>query len=178
MPAAAPAGEPSWSFWPSLRPGEHGHNKKRVEPDVLVSWSNTVLLIEAKHRGLQEPTQWVEQIRAVREAPAHARKQVWFIAVGGIVMQQGDAHLAHVGREIPRDIPGLCTMRWEDLREVLYSLDTSALPSGQSALLRDVALALETWGYRRKAWFSSLPTGATRLRAEDAMRVLQAWGVR
>ncbi|WP_437802649.1 hypothetical protein [Sorangium sp. So ce693] len=51
MPAIPPVGVPSWSFWPSLRPGDGGRNKVRVEPDLLVSWGDTLLLIEAKHRG-------------------------------------------------------------------------------------------------------------------------------
>jgi hypothetical protein len=49
MPTTVPEGAQTWSFWPSLRPGERGLNKQRVEPDVLVLWSDTLLLIEAKH---------------------------------------------------------------------------------------------------------------------------------
>lgn len=178
MPAAPPPGAPSWSFWPGLRPGAQAHNKQRVEPDVLVSWGDTVLLIEAKHRGLQDPAQWVEQIRAVRATPAHSGKPLWLIAVGGIVMAAAHDHLARVRRDLVGEIPGLLTMRWEALREVLYSLDGSAPPSGQSAVLHDMAAALEAWGYRKKTWFSSLPAVAARLRGEEALSTLQNWRVR
>ncbi|WP_437291027.1 hypothetical protein [Sorangium sp. So ce406] len=178
MPAVPPAGVPSWSFWPGLRPGDGGRNKYRVEPDVLVSWSDTLLLIEAKHRGLQYPAQWVEQIRAARAAPAHATKQMWLVAVGGIVMQDAHGHLAHVRRELAGEICGLVTIRWEDLREVLYAAEASTRPSPQSAILRDMAAALEAWGYRRKAWFSSLPGVAERLRTEHSMSRLQTWRIR
>ncbi|AUX32023.1 MULTISPECIES: hypothetical protein [Sorangium] len=170
MPAAVPGGVPSWSFWPALRPGDGGRNKLRVEPDVLVSWGDTLLVIEAKHRGLQDPSQWVEQIRAARAAPAHAAKQLWLIAVGGIVTQEGDGCLAHVRRELAGDRCGLLTIRWEDLREALYAVEAVT----PSVVLRDMAAALEAWGYRRKVRFSSLPAVAGRLRAEEAMAVLRA----
>ncbi|XXX81439.1 hypothetical protein WMF30_22030 [Sorangium sp. So ce134] len=174
MPAAPPARVAAWSFWPALRPGDGGRNKQRVEPDVLVSWGDTLLLIEAKHRGLQDPAQWTEQIRAARGAPAYAAKQLWLIAVGGIVTQEGHGHLAHVRRELAGELCGLLTIRWEDLREVLYAVEAST----PSAVLRDIAAALEAWGYRRKVRFSSLPAIAGRLRAEEAISALRAWRVR
>jgi hypothetical protein len=178
MPGVPPEGTPSWSFWPGLRPGAQAHNTVRVEPDVLVTWGDTRLLIEAKHRCFQDPGQWIEQIRALRGAPAHAGKQTWLLAVGGIVKQEAQAHLARVHRELAGEVPGLLTIRWECLREVLYSLDGPALPSGPSAVVRDMAAALEEWGYRRKTWFSSLPAVAARLRGEEALSALQSWRVR
>ncbi|KYF68131.1 hypothetical protein [Sorangium cellulosum] len=178
MPAIPPAGAPSWSFWPSLRPGDRGRNKVRVEPDVLVSWGDTLLLIEAKHRGFQDPAQWVEQIRAARAMPAHSEKQLWLIAVGGIVMQEGHGHLARVRRDVASDVAGVLTIRWEDLREVLYPIEASTRASPQSAVLRDMAAALEAWGYRRKTWFSSLPAVTERPGSEDSVGMIQGWRIR
>ncbi|XXT23802.1 hypothetical protein WME94_19890 [Sorangium sp. So ce429] len=178
MPAVPPVGVPSWSFWPRLRPGDGGRNKVRVEPDVLVSWGDTLLLIEAKHRGFQDPAQWVEQIRAARATPPHSEKQLWLIAVGGLVMQEGHGYLARVRREVASDVAGVLTIRWEDLREVLYTIEASTRASPQSAVLRDMAAALEAWGYRRKTWFSSLPTVTERLRSDDSVSVLLAWRIR
>ncbi|WP_437986670.1 hypothetical protein [Sorangium sp. So ce117] len=178
MPAIPPVGVPSWSFWPSLRPGDGGRNKVRVEPDVLVSWGDTLLLIEAKHRGFQDPAQWVEQIRAARATPVHSSKQLWLIAVGGLVMQEGHAYLARVRREVASDVAGVLTIRWEDLREVLYPIEASVRASPQAALLRDMAAALEAWGYRRKTWFSSLPTATKRLGSEGSVCMIQRWRIR
>ncbi|WP_437971070.1 hypothetical protein WMF04_18065 [Sorangium sp. So ce260] len=178
LPVVAPLGPPSWSFWPGLRPGDGGRNKRRVEPDVLVSWGDTLLLIEAKHRCLQDPAQWVEQLRAARAATAHAKKQLWLVAVGGLVMQEVHGYLAHVRREVTSEISGLLTIRWEDLREALYTVEASTHPSPQSAVLRDMAAALEAWGYRRKTWFSSLPTVTERLRTEDSVSMIQDWRIR
>ena len=104
---------------------------------------------------------------------------MWFIAAGGIETGNGDAHLFRVRAELPGDLPGLLLMRWEDLRdEVDRRRATSELSPEASAVLTDMAMALETWGYRRKIWFSSLPTVAARLRAEEAMPALRAWRVR
>ncbi|WP_437947568.1 hypothetical protein WME98_43590 [Sorangium sp. So ce296] len=178
MPAIPPVGVPSWSFWPSLRPGDGGRNKVRVEPDVLVSWGDTLLLIEAKHRGFQDPAQWVEQIRAARAVPAHSKKQLWLIAVGGIVTQEGQGNLARVRREVASDVAGVLTIRWEDLREMLYPIEASTRGSPQSAILRDMAAALEAWGYRRKTWFSSLPAVAERLAGEGSVSTIQGWRIR
>ena len=175
LPAAPPRGAPSWLFWPRLRPGELGLNKRRVEPDVVVSWGDTVILIEAKHRGLQDPVQWVEQIRAVREAPAHAGKQVWLFAVGGIVLHESSGYFDQVRGELGDDLPGLLEMRWEDLREVLHSLDELTSSSGHAEIVHDIAAGLEAWGYRRKTSFSSLADVAARLRIKTAPSALQDW---
>ncbi|WP_437626713.1 hypothetical protein [Sorangium sp. So ce1151] len=178
LPAVPPVELPSWSFWPGLRPGDGGRNKLRVEPDVLVSWGDTLLLIEAKHRCRQDPAQWVEQLRAARAATEHAGKHLWLIAVGGLVMQELHGSLARVRREVGCEISGLLTIRWEELREVLYTVEASTRPSPQSAVLRDMAAALEAWGYRRKTWFSSLPTVTERLRTDHSASMIQDWRVR
>lgn len=47
LPPDAPSGAPTYSFWPSLRPGADGGNAIRVEPDVLVTWDDSLLVIEA-----------------------------------------------------------------------------------------------------------------------------------
>lgn len=177
MPEAAPEGDPSWAFWPGLRPGAQAFNKNRVEPDVLVSWGDTRLLIEAKHRGLQDPGQWIEQLRALRAHPAHAGKPTWLLAVGGIVKHEAHNHRARVQRELAGEVPGLLTLRWEELREELYSRGAGRLPSGAAAVVHDMAAALEMWGYRRKTWFSSLPALATRSRSQEALSALRSWRI-
>lgn len=92
-------------------------------------------------------------------------------------MQEGHGHLERVRRALASEFLGVLTIRWEDLREVLYSIEGSTIPPTQSAILRDMAAALEAWGYRRKAWFSSLPAAAVRLRTEESMSVLRTWRI-
>lgn len=178
LPSDAPSGAPTWSFWPSLRPGAEGGNAQRVEPDVLVSWGDTVLVIEAKHYGAQWAGQWLEQIRAIQAIPAHTAKRVWFIAVGGIVPHEQDTNAAHVRRELSSALPGLLAMRWEDMHHAIDDFCISNCPPEQSAVLNDIAAALDAWGYRKKTWFSSLRASGPSFQAERAMAVLQAWRVR
>ena len=81
---AAPKGSPSWVFWPSVRPAEQSRNSVRVEPDVVAGWGDTVLLLEAKHRGEQWTGQWLDQIRAVRaDRRWRGCSKLLFFAVGG-----------------------------------------------------------------------------------------------
>jgi len=178
LPSDAPSGAPTWSFWPSLRPGADGGNAIRVEPDVLLSWPNTLLVIEAKHYGEQRANQWVEQIRAVSAMPEHSGKRIWLIAVGGIVPQEQEAQAAYVRRELSHASLGLLAMRWEDLHHAIDELRISTCLPEQSAVLNDIAAALDAWGYRKKTWFSSLQASGASFQSEKAMGTLQTWRVR
>lgn len=178
LPANAPSGAPTWSFWPSLRPGVDGANKNRVEPDVLVSWPDALLVIEAKHWGEQSEHQWVEQLRAVHAMPEHAGKRVWLIAVGGIAPHELEVRAAHVRCAIPHWLPGLLAMRWEDLRHIIDEFRGPSRPHEQLAVLNDIAAALDMWGYRKKTWFASLRPSDPLIQANKAMSVLHAWRVR
>jgi hypothetical protein len=178
LPPEAPSGPPVWSFWPSIRPGADGRNAIRVEPDVLVSWPKTLLIVEAKHYGAQWAGQWIEQIRAVRAMPEHAEKAIWIIAVGGIVAHEHEVQAEQVRQELANASPGLLAIRWEALHDVIDEVRYSDCPPEQAAVLNDIAAGLDTWGYRKKTWFSSLRSTEPLVRANESMNVLQTWRVR
>lgn len=178
LPPDAPTGAPAYGFWPSLRPGAGGANAQKVEPDVLVSWPDTLLVVEAKHYGVQWAGQWVEQIRAIQAIPAHSAKRIWFIAVGGIVAHEQDTNAAHVRRELSSASPGLLAMRWEELHHAIDDVRISCRAPEQLAVLKDIAAALDAWGYRKKTWFSSLRATEPLMRANESMNVLQTWRIR
>jgi hypothetical protein len=178
LPPDVPSGAPAYSFWPSLRPGEGGANTQRVEPDVLVSWPDTLLVFEAKHYGQQYANQWVEQIRAVRAMPEHWGKRIWLIAVGGIVSHELESQAAHVRREITSSLAGLLALRWDDLH---HAIDEFRIPSRspeQLAILNDIAAGLDAWGYRKKTWFSTLRAIGSSFQSKNSLDVLQKWRVR
>jgi hypothetical protein len=178
LPPDVPPGAPTYSFWPSLRPGVDGRNARRVEPDVLVSWPEILLIVEAKHYGMQWAGQWVAQIQAVRDTPEHAGKAIWLIAVGGIVAQEHEAQATQVRHEITNPLPGLLALRWEDLHHAIEEFRNSSRASEQVAILSDIAAGLDVWGYRKKTWFSSLRSTEPLVRANESMNVLQTWRVR
>jgi len=178
LPSEVPSGAPAYSFWPSLRPGEGGANAQRVEPDVLVSWLDTLLVVEAKHYGQQYANQWVEQIRAVRAMPEHWGKRIWLVAVGGIVANEQREQAAHVRREITNSSPELLALRWDDLHHAIDEFRNSNCPPEQLAILNDIVAGLDAWGYRKKRWFSSLRSAGPLVRANESMNVLQKWRVR
>lgn len=178
LPPDAPPGAPSFLFWPSLRPGPDGRNSHRVEPDVLISWGNTVMIIEAKHFGEQYANQWVEQIRAVRAMPEHSDKRIWLMAAGGIVLQEQQEQAAIVCHELANAAPGLLAMRWEDLHHAIDEVRMSPRAPEQAAVLNDMAAGLDAWGYRKKTWFSSLRAIGPSFQSEKAVKVLQAWRVK
>ncbi|HRI68759.1 MAG TPA: hypothetical protein PK156_31235 [Polyangium sp.] len=178
LPSEVPLGAPTYLFWRNLRPGVDGRNAQRVEPDVLVSWPETLLIVEAKHYGVQWAGQWVEQIRAVRAMPEHAEKTIWLIAVGGIVAHELEAQAAQVRHVLANVSPGLLAMRWEDLHHAIDEFRISSRAPEQLAILNDIAAALDAWGYRKKTWFSSLRSAGPLVRANESMNVLQMWRVR
>ncbi|MEZ4309050.1 MAG: hypothetical protein R3F14_13515 [Polyangiaceae bacterium] len=179
FPAHPPDTAPSWDFWPGLKAGPRAPHKKRVEPDVLVSWGDSRLLIEAKHRGLQDPVgQWVEQIDAVRASPRHAGARLYFLAVGGVVPLGGD-ELERLRERLGGDVPPLFTLHWEELCDVLSRQCEEGAAPPASALMRDMVQALERWGYRRMKWLTSLPngTGDGRSQFDQAAAVLRNWRI-
>jgi hypothetical protein len=178
LPPEAPSGAPAFSFWPNLRPSADGRNKLRVEPDVLISWGDTLLVIEAKHYGEQHAGQWVEQIRAVRAMPEHWGKRIWLVAVGGIVANEQREQAAHVRREITNSLAGVLALRWEDLHHAIDEFRKFNCPAEQLAILNDIAAGLDAWGYRKKKWFSSLRSAEPLVRANESMNVLQMWRLR
>lgn len=178
LPPEAPSGAPVFSFWPNLRPSAEGRNKLRVEPDVLISWNDTLLVVEAKHYGQQYANQWIEQIRAVRAMSAHRAKAIWLIAVGGIISHELESQAAHVRGEITNSLPGLLALRWDDLH---HAIDEFRIPSRspeQLAILNDIVAGLDAWGYRKKTWFSSLRSAEPLVRANESMNVIQMWRLR
>jgi len=177
LPRDAPPGAPRWFFWPKLRPGADGGNTRHVEPDVLVSWGDTLLVCEAKHEGEQYAHQWVEQLRAVRAMPEHSGKPIWFLAVGGIVVRERALQAAHVRRELTNTARRMLALCWEDLHHAIDDCRPSCLASEQSNMLNDIVAALYAWGYRKKTWFSSLCAGEPSFQSEKALAVLQAWRV-
>jgi hypothetical protein len=178
LPEAAPEATPLWSFWPMLRVGEQGGNTRYVQPDVLLSWGDVVLVIEAKHCTVQVAAQWIEEIRAVRSDASFAGKRVWLVAVGGMAPGGAAGHAADVRRVLGDRAPALLVLRWEDLGETVRSARQRALSAGEAAILGDIAAALEEWGYRRRVSFVSLPELAHRFPVETSPSALRAWRVR
>jgi hypothetical protein len=181
LPGARPAGLPAWSFWPRLAPCEHGAKARYVEPDALVAWGAHGILIEAKHRGDQDAAQWIEQVRAVRAAPAHAGRTLWVVAAGGLTAAdsaaQRDAFVSGLGERAP----GLLHLRWERLCEEIHERLRGPLPAGTAAVLRDLCAALALWGYRKRLGFDSLPRYAHRspIRTGGAeLNALKEWSIR
>ncbi|EYF06225.1 hypothetical protein [Chondromyces apiculatus] len=178
LPEAMPAGLTTWSFWPRLAPGALARNARYVEPDLLISWGELVILVEAKHAGSQHVAQWIEQVRAARAAPDRAGKQLWMMAVGGhdllstaSTASQRDEFAKAVGTEPT----ALLRVRWELLVETIHDLLRTPRAPGTAAILRDMLAALAAWGYRRRQELGSLPRYAHRYRLKTTAAALQAW---
>ncbi len=153
-PADAPAAEPTWSFWPSLRPGVGGHNKVRVEPDVVLRCGALVILFEAKHRGTQTAWQWREQVLAARQRWPSA--SVTVIATGGWSPTADLGRVAELRGILAGPTPPVFGMTWEALRTAVDAeLRTETAAHTRSALL-DIRQALAFWGYRPHQPLASL----------------------
>lgn len=177
MQEAVPAGRPAWWFWPRLSPGAEGFNSKHVEPDVLVDWGDLLLVIEAKHAGAQYGAQWIEQIRAVRSDPRFARQRLLFIAAGGADAGTFATIVTAVAKELGGDKIGFLLLRWTTLRHVADLL-RPRLSHGSAAVVDDMILALNAWGYERRIGFDSLPNAAAALHITTSPAELNDWRIR
>jgi hypothetical protein len=153
---SAPAAIPLWSFWPRLLPGAGGTNVRRVEPDVVILWGDWVLVIEAKHGGAQNSAQWVEEIRAVCADPLFAGKRLVLVAAGGVGRTAFEEQAAQARQTLNDEGTLYLLLRWGSLREASELRHVRATP-GAAAILRDLIAALESWGYRSRVDFESLP---------------------
>lgn len=179
IPNVPPLGAPEWSFWPRLSPGVGGSNTRCVEPDVVVTWGDLVLVIEAKHRGAQYWAQWVEEIRAVRANPLFAGKEIIFVAAGGVEVATFAAQVEQARRALNEDHTSYLLLRWARLREACEQRRGGTRP-GAAAIVHDLLAALGAWGYRSQVDFESLPRfrSAAALHISKCPNDLVNWSVR
>ncbi|HSN99435.1 MAG TPA: hypothetical protein VLS89_14165 [Candidatus Nanopelagicales bacterium] len=178
LPEARPAGLPAWSFWPRLPPGEQGRNLRHVEPDVVATFGDVVLVVEAKHRGGQRAEPWIEEARAARAARAFEGKRLWIVAADGMDTAAAAAQRDVFARELGERAPGLLHLRWARLCEEIHERLRGPLPAGAAAVLRDLLAALALWGYRRRLGFDSLPRYAYRYPIRTTPADLEEWKLR
>ncbi|AKT36095.1 hypothetical protein [Chondromyces crocatus] len=175
LPPVRPQGLVDWSFWPRYASRGACRNARYVEPDVVVSWGELVLVIEVKHRGQQDAAQWVDQVHALRAVPNLAAAPLWLMAAGGLepskVGPQRDAFVSALGERAP----GLLFLHWNRLSEVIHTRLQTPLPPATAVILRDIRSALAAWGYRPRQSFASLPMFANRHRIHTTAGALQGW---
>jgi hypothetical protein len=178
LPDVPPAGAPEWLFWPRLSVGEHGRNTRHVEPDVVIAWDAEVILVEAKHRGPQRADQWVEEISALRSSARFSGRRLWLMAAGGTNPDAHEARIQAVLSKLPEHAPACLMLRWERLRSAVSWAATTASSSSTSAILRDLAAALDAWGYRQRFGFETLAEVARRVRFRSSANDLNTWKTR
>ena len=167
-----PHRDPSWEFWPNLSPAEEGRNRRRVEPDVLLTWGNFLFILEAKHYLSQDAKQWAEQILALKRDDRSTDRTMVMVAVGGTSPRKDAARLQELAGLLEGESPPFCRIRWERLREVVEEAIREAAGPTRTVLL-DIALALDAWGYRILLGFDSLP--AAREHAPLPGHALDSW---
>ncbi len=177
-PSTAPAQEPSWSFWPSLRPGTEGHNKARVEPDVVLSFGDDRVLFESKHRGTQSAWQWREQVLSARRRWPDAR--VTIVATGGWSPATDHDRVEQLQGILPGPLAPVFRLTWESLRAAVGELLRSGPEAHHRAVLLDIQRALVFWGYRPHQTLASLVDYCQKTRNDGVLRpdALQAWSLR
>ena len=174
LPTAAPAGRPDFRFWPRLSPGEGSFHMKHVEPDVLIDWGPLLFVVEAKHSGNQDATQWMNEIRAVRADARYAERPLIFIAAGGADAGSFGALVAASREKLSGNGVGFLLLRWGGLREAAVARRPSLTAAGV-AVVDDLISALDAWGYRRRVGFDSLPTAAQPLAIATTPAALKDW---
>ena len=141
---------------------------------MLVEWGNIVLLIEAKHAGDQNAGEWMEQILAAHADADLVGKQLIFIAAGGVDRVQFTAIAGEAQRGLGGKAPAFWLLRWTTLRQIAEERASQAAP-GAAAILRDIIMALEAWGYRRRLGFDSLSIATRPFQVDTRPEALKEW---
>jgi hypothetical protein len=176
LPAAPPPVAPDYRFWPRLASGEGSFDMRHVEPDVLIDWGPYLFVVEAKHNGNQNATQWAKEIRAVRTDAGFAERPLIFIAAGGTDLGAFGPLVAAARGELGGNRVDFFLLRWESLREAAVALRPTSTAAG-TAVLDHVIAALDAWGYRRRVGFDSLPEAAQRLTLTTTPAALKNWSI-
>ncbi|MGY0504264.1 hypothetical protein [Luteimonas sp. e5] len=133
-------------LWPSLKaPG-----RLRVEPDVMMRFTEGTLMVEVKppHWGVQSLFQWGEQLRALIHDPDVSREldfeTVRFLALGGNLR----AGIQADELQLPEELAELAiTQReWEEVSAGLLQLRVLDLPPSDTAIIDDLLDLLELYG--------------------------------
>ncbi len=146
-----PAGTPSWHFWPRLEP-HPDDGGAWVEPDVLLRFDHTVVVVEVKHLDSQHKDgfQWRRQLRATMRDDRFSGLTPVLLAIGGHQPARDKRRVQGIRRVAGLSGVPVYRLGWAGLRTALdgFRYDGS-LPRGVRALLDDAAGALDVAGYRR-----------------------------
>lgn len=145
--AAAELGElEKIEFWPSL---EGSHGRSRVEPDVQIQFTNSLVVVEVKppFGGVQRLDQWHAQIHALAQDLAEqdsAFQRVHFVGLGNNTLQLDTQTRAKLDVQGQIDLL-LHQVEWSAITYALQSLHTDASRSDR-AVFDDWSAAFGLFG--------------------------------
>ncbi len=119
-----------WPWWEAPAPGEEApHEKAATEPDVVIEFSDRILVIEAKRYDTVDQQQPSQLAREYFRARGRFTKPVWLLAVGGLPDGRSTTkvrlrdsvlyELAHITRNTVGSDMRFAVVAWCDLFQII-----------------------------------------------------------
>ena len=138
----------SIEYWPKH---EGVENRSFVEPDIIIRFSQAILLIEVKRPdGIQSYLQWSDEMTALlAQDEVETKTNIVFLALGGVGSKwQEDARTL---KESFSDINlSVCAKNWVDVNDEIRTLSERSDEQRDSCIYLDWLEAFQLYGLRTK----------------------------
>ena len=138
-------------FWPSYRLTREEETDKDVEPDLVLRFATSDLIIEVKPPagGDQKIGQWQEEVESFLESNEQGEKPLFFLAIGRIESGNAIKWINNLKNKIGRQLHGINALKWQPLTDSILALQKSDTPNQQDQrILHDITEALNLYGLK------------------------------
>ena len=167
----------SIAYWPNWS-AEYIKDKTRVEPDVFIRTETQDIIIEAKRYDdkQQDPKQWENEIQAYYNEYADDKKELVFIALGGLytratepIYVMGQKHKIYK-----------CT--WKSIlntvQDIIHNMELATNYTHNniaiSNILKDIVLCFELFGFSTALWLERFIL-APQIKQESITYFSRSW---
>jgi len=165
-------------FWPKWNARET-KNQNFVEPDIFVRFEFLDLIIEAKRKDCnsQDNKQWENEIRAYFNEYAEEQKNVYLLAIGGILKEEEEEVINIAENDVK-----IVKCRWINFLNYITFLhahleSSSYISSNYSiiAILHSIITYLELHGYIKMNWLTDMVSFNYVINYDKTRQFLEGW---
>jgi hypothetical protein len=138
-------------FWPSYQLTLKNKKHKNVEPDLVLRFESSDLIIEVKPPagGDQKLGQWQEEIESFLESNDQGEKPLFFLAIGRIESGNAIKWINNLKNKFGHQLHHINALKWQPLTDSILELQKSDTPNPQDQrILNDITEALNLYGLK------------------------------